>query len=104
MFENQSADLAVIGHQAVFTHIDPVLEAEQVGHLPLWTLTQTHGLPACLSACLSVTLRTNTPMSCHHRQQLKVQGFKDDFKIDRLLNKPQKTLVLNTDTGLRTLI
>lgn len=48
-------NLAVIGHQAVFTHIDPMLEAEQVRHLPLWTLTQTHGLP--------VKLRTNTPIT-----------------------------------------
>ncbi len=38
----QGADLRVLLHHAVLTHIDPVLKAELVGHLPLRTLAETH--------------------------------------------------------------
>lgn len=37
--------LGVIGYQAVLADVDPVLEAEQVGHLPLGALAKPHGRP-----------------------------------------------------------
>ena len=43
-----STDLVVVGDQAMLTHIHPMFKAEQVGHLPLRTLAQTHGLSVVL--------------------------------------------------------
>lgn len=40
--------LVVVGDQAMLTNIHPMFKAEQVGHLPLRTLAQTHGLSVVL--------------------------------------------------------
>lgn len=32
----------MIGHKAMFTHVDSMFKAEQVRHLPFGTLAQTH--------------------------------------------------------------
>ena len=37
--------LGVIGYQTVLADIDPMFEAEQVGHLPLGALAKPHGRP-----------------------------------------------------------
>lgn len=40
--KRHQTDLVVVGDEAVFTDIHPVLKAEQIGHFPLGTLTQPH--------------------------------------------------------------
>lgn len=37
------SDLVVVGDEAMLAHINTMLKAEQVGHLPLRTLAETHG-------------------------------------------------------------
>lgn len=36
-------DLVVVGDEAMLAHINTMFEAEQIGHLPLGTLAETHG-------------------------------------------------------------
>lgn len=36
-------DLVVVGDEAMLAHINTMFKAEQIGHLPLGTLAETHG-------------------------------------------------------------
>lgn len=41
-------DLVVVGDEAVLAHINTMFEAEQIGHLSLRTLAETHGRLRCI--------------------------------------------------------
>lgn len=53
----------MVGDQAMLTNIHPMFKAEQVGHLPLRTLAQTHGLSVVLYTQIQTQVTTKTIFS-----------------------------------------